>query len=103
MSKPLLRRNRAPIGGKSRLVVVPAWWRAGQRKCVCVRVMVKRIGWSSWSPTDLVERSRSGKTGRPAASADLQPFGRIAYELRSNVAPDSAVQLVLMRRAPPIS
>jgi hypothetical protein len=35
-------------------------------------------------------RRRSGVMGKPAASAEVQPIGRIALELRSHTAPEPA-------------
>src|SRR5256886_2447632 len=38
-------------------------------------------------------RTRPGKIGNPAASADVQPAGLSALELRSKIAPEPACQL----------
>src|SRR5688572_1779048 len=38
-------------------------------------------------------RARPAKIGRPAASAEVHPAGRIALDERSKMAPDPAVQL----------
>ena len=45
MSKPALRRKRAPMGGRLGLLALPAWCRAGQRNEVSVDWAVIRMAW----------------------------------------------------------
>ena len=47
---------------------------------------------------DFVVTHQPGKIGSPAASAEVQPAGRKAFEFRSKMAPQSAFQL-----APPLT
>jgi hypothetical protein len=84
-------RNQAPIGGRFGSLAAPAWWRAGQTNARSVRDAVIRIGWSMRPASTSSRRSRPGKMARPAASADVHPDGRSAFERRSNTAPDPAV------------
>src|ERR1700722_14413571 len=70
-------RNRAPIGGRPGLEPDPASCRAGQMKADRVRWAVKRIAWV---------------IGRPAASAEVHPAGRSAFDLRCQIAPEPAVE-----------
>ena len=44
------------------------------------------------------QRARPGRIGSPAASADVQPAGRRAFERRFQIAPDQAAQLPLCCR-----
>jgi len=57
---------------------------------VLVQCAVKRIACAmlpAWISSGL---KSSGVMGRPAASADVKPFGRIALEVRSHTAPEPA-------------
>src|SRR5581483_2260364 len=91
MSNDALSRNHAPIGGSVGSAAAPAWWRAGQTKRRSVRAAVMRMAWSTSPAATSSRRSSPGRIGRPAASAEVQPFGRRAPLRRSHTAPDPAV------------
>src|ERR1700722_20466262 len=92
MLKLALSRNRAPMGGRAGLLAVPASWRAGQMNEVSVDSAVMRMAWVMEPDCTSSSRSRPGRIGRPAASADVHPAGRSAFELRFQIAPDTAVE-----------
>src|SRR5690349_16973679 len=60
--------------------------------------VVNRIAWSTYPPATSLYRSSPGRIGRPAASAEVQPFGRSALLVSSQVAPDPARQVPLTSR-----
>src|SRR6185437_6156340 len=90
-------RNRAPIGGRLGLDPDPAACRAGQMKADRVRWAVNRMAWvigrlcrtAAWT---WAKFSRPGRIGRPAASAEVHPAGRSAFEVRCQIAPEPAVE-----------
>src|SRR5579875_3095797 len=98
MGKLAFSRNLAPIGGADGREVLPASCRAGQRYRVAVVGAVMRIAWSTYPRFTSSQRSRPGRIGSPAASADVQPAG-LSRSLRSDhVAPEPAVQPLLVSR-----
>jgi len=60
-------------------------WRAGQTFVFRIRAFgsVKRSAWRIVPLRASLARSKSGRIGKPAASADVQPSGRSAFEARS--------------------
>src|SRR6185437_9426384 len=86
MSNEALRRKRAPIGGRDELVLLPELWRAGQRYSMPFALRpqmaeaVKRIAWSIEPAATSSQRTRPGKMGSPAASAEVHVAGRSAFE-----------------------
>src|ERR1700737_4226172 len=92
MSKPALSRKRAPIGGSVGSAAAPAWWRAGHKKLRSERTAVKRMAWLMAPAWTSSQRTKPGKIGRPAASADVQFRGRSALDPNGKMAPDPAVQ-----------
>src|SRR5947209_17431492 len=91
MLKSARRRKRAPIGGRLGSLADPDWWRAGQMKLLSLRWAVKRMAWSTWPDCTSSRRSRPGRIGRPAASADVHVAGRSALDRRLKTAPEPAV------------
>src|SRR6476620_10539185 len=89
MSKLAFSRNHAPIGG-SEVPPVDALWLAGHTE-LYVRGAVKRMTWSISPDATSSKRTRPGRIGNPAASPEVHPSGRMAFELRSHVAPEPAV------------
>jgi hypothetical protein len=89
---PAFNRKRAPIGGNLWLAREPASCLAGQTCQRDVTSVVKRIAWSTFRFFTSRQRSRPGRIGSPAASADVQPSGRSALLSRRQVAPDPARQ-----------
>src|SRR5579862_4844025 len=92
ISNDALRRKRAPIGGRVESVLLPEAWRAGHRYSCCpllrpqMLFAVKRIACAISPAAISSHRTSPGKIGRPAASADVQPAGRSAFEFKSNFA-----------------
>jgi hypothetical protein len=66
-------------------------WLAGHTKALAVLGAVKRMTWSISPAATSSYRTRPGRIGRPAASPEVQVSGRIAFDRRSQVAPDPAV------------
>src|SRR5262245_5686221 len=93
MSKLARSRKRAPIGGYCAPVRLEAWCRAGHTKACWVWGAVKRMAWRISPEATSSKRTSPGKIGRPAASVDVQPEGRNAFESRLKMAPDPAFQL----------
>src|SRR6266508_448851 len=89
-SNPAFRRNRAPMGGH-RWSDVPASCRAGHRCRFSVHCAVNRIAWPIAPALTSSNRTRPGRMGRPAASAEVHPSGRSALDDRSKTAPLPAV------------
>src|SRR5579862_2524297 len=91
ISKDILSRKRAPIGGTLGSVVSPAWWRAGQMNAFCVCTAVNLIACVTAPANTSSGRRRPGKIGSPAASADVHVAGRKASDCRLQMAPEPAV------------
>src|ERR1044071_1371033 len=86
-------RTRIPIGGRFGSVLLLAKWRAGRTYARRVREAVNLSACViSLRPKTSSKRTSPGKIGSPAASAEVQPAGRSALELRSKTAPLSALQ-----------
>src|SRR5687767_10537830 len=94
VEKPASSRNRAPMGGKASDDVEPASCRAGQRWWLLVSGVVKRMAWSMVSSRTSLQRSRPGRIGSPAASAEVQESGRSRLDVSDQTAPDPARQVV---------
>src|SRR3954471_23843968 len=92
MSYAAPSRSRRPIGGAVALEVSPAQWDAGWIHASCVELTVTRIAWLMWPEAASSYRTRPGKIGSPAASAEVKPSGRRAAERRSQITPTSAFQ-----------
>ena len=54
---------------------------------------VKRMAWSICPLRISSYRTRPGRMGRPAASAEVHVSGRRAFEFRFQIAPEPACQL----------
>src|SRR5579862_9599743 len=95
MSKLALRRTRMPMGAKLGPVWLLAKWRAGEVKARRVWATVNLKAWRM-TPCSKTSSARTspGKTGSPAASAEVQKRGLRALELRLKMAPESAVHAV---------
>jgi hypothetical protein len=70
----------------------PALCDAGQTYPFEPRVVTRSACAISPAPAISSYRTSPGKIARPAASADVQPSGRRAFDDRSNTAPDPASQ-----------
>ena len=80
------------MGGRSGSDALPDWWRAGQMYEVSVASAVIRMAWVMAPDCSSSWRTSPGRIGSPAASADVQPAGRRALELRFQMAPAPAVE-----------
>ena len=56
---------------------------------------VKRMAWSIAPEATSLKLTRPGRMGSPAASAEVNPAGRKAFEFRCQMAPDPAVDFAL--------
>src|SRR5207253_995031 len=84
-------RKRIPIAGKFGSVSVDAQWLAGGMYAARLLTTVKRSAWLMTPAVTISSyRARPGNTGSPAASAEVQPAGRVALMLRFQMAPDPA-------------
>src|SRR5688572_31526814 len=90
MEKPASSRNRAPIGGKASDDVEAASCRAGQRWWLLVSGVVKRMAWSLVPSRTSFQRSRPGRIGSPAASAEVHESGRRSLDVSDHTAPEPA-------------
>src|ERR1700719_3375139 len=72
ISKLALRRSRVPMGGALVLVTVEAQCDAGATKALWVVGTVNRSAWLMAPAATSSYRARPGKTGKPAASAEVQ-------------------------------
>ncbi len=54
--------------------------------------VVNRMAWSTWRSRTSFQRSRPGRIGSPAASAEVQVSGRRALLRRLQTAPEPACQ-----------
>src|SRR5438094_5667399 len=97
MLYPALRRKRAPNGIVLQLPV--AVWRAGQIWDAPAQPRVKRTAWLMSPAWISSTRTKPGMMGSPAASAEVQPSGRSAFEPRLNTAPEPPVGLPLFQLA----
>ena len=79
---------------------VPAAWVAGQTKPCWLWPTTKRSAWAMYPESTSSQRTRPGKMGRPAASAEVQRRGRVASERRFHFAPLEASQEPSEFRAP---
>src|SRR6266536_6128140 len=86
------RRKRAPTGGRALSSSPSGARRAGQMNRERNWGAVKRRAWPISPASVSLARTRPGKTGRPAESADAQPPGRKSLEVRSKTAPLVACQ-----------
>src|SRR5579862_4157384 len=93
MSNGAFRRTRMPIGGTDVLVFELAQCLAGETKACRVTLTVKRKAWFMAPAWTSSYRTSPGKTGRPAASAEVQYIGRSASLVMSNSAPEPHCQL----------
>ena len=89
-----LSRNRCPMGGYCSPVKSEAWCRAGHTWAFCVLGAVNRMACLMVPAAASSYRTKPGKMGKPAASADVQPSGGRALEDKSKTAPDPACQLM---------
>src|SRR5215472_18178483 len=99
MLKPALRRKRRPIGGDFGSVVVEAQCVAGRTKARCVVGTVKRRAWFIAPAATSSNRARPTKTGSPAASAEVQVYGRCSLIVMSQMAVESALHWPLFNAA----
>src|SRR5215212_3284160 len=88
-----LRRKRVPIGGAFRSVELPSVCLAGQTQVLRIVGAVNLSACPITPEAISSYRTRPGKIGNPAASAEVQPSGRNALELRFQTAPASPSQL----------
>ena len=94
MSTLAFSRSRSPIRGSDGSSSSEAKCRAGQTYSRRERETVTRRAWSIFPG-----RASSGRIGRPAASADVQPAGRSFGLRRFQVAPEPACQRPFSRRS----
>jgi hypothetical protein len=66
--------------------------RAGQRWWLLVSGVVKRMAWSMVPSRTSFQRSRPGRIGSPAASAEVQESGRSSFDVSDHTAPEPARQ-----------
>ena len=65
--------------------------------------MVNRIAWSMLRLLTSFQRSRPGRIGRPAASAEVQVFGRSRSDVSDQTAPEPACQRPFALRVSKVS
>jgi hypothetical protein len=83
--------KRAPIGGYAKLSCDPASCRAGQMWCRLVASVVNRTAWFTGPVCTSLQRSRPGRIGSPAASADVQVSVRSLFDFSDHTALEPAV------------
>src|SRR2546425_679225 len=93
MSKLAFSRRRVPMGGALPLVFVEAQCVAGSTKARCEVGTVKRRAWLMAPLATSSYRARPTNTGSPAASAEVQVYGRCSLIVMSHTADESAFQL----------
>src|SRR5580700_11758848 len=86
MSKLALRRRRMPIGAAFAFEEFAAQCEAGGTKAARLDCSVKRNAWLICPAATSSYRARPAKIGRPAASADVQVYGRCSSAVRSQMA-----------------
>src|SRR4051812_13298011 len=74
VSNVALSRRRSPMGGSDG-AAFPAAWVAGWMYPFDVLDTVKRMAWRISPAIASSKRTRPGRIGKPAASADVQPSG----------------------------
>src|SRR5262249_27213859 len=96
-------RNRKPIGGSLGSVDDDAKCAAGRMNPPCVSGTVKPRAGSMCPAAPSPYRTRPGRIGRPAASADVQYSGRNLFDDRFQLTPTSASQWSPRQNARPSS
>src|SRR5262244_4352686 len=93
MSTLFFRRMRSPMGGQlDQVSQEPAAWVAGETNPFWLWPTTKRRAWPIHPESTSLQRTRPGKMGSPAASAEVQRSGREASDQRFHLAPLEASQ-----------
>src|SRR2546428_10706989 len=92
MSKVAFKRNRVPMGGAFGSLTVEAQCEAGATNARLVVGTGKRKAWLMAPPATSSKRANPTKIGRPAASAEVQVYGRCALIVMSQMDVASSLQ-----------